>query len=78
LEANVNKSDELVVSFKDVEVAAKKKSEIIVKIALTDDFDTFGNTIKYKLTDLVAVDGKVESRVAVNGEYPVMTAYTFK
>jgi hypothetical protein len=78
LKASVNKDDELVVSFNDVEVAAKKKAEVIVKISLADDFDTFGNTVKYQLKDFVAVDGKVESRVAVNGDYPVMSAYTFK
>ena len=78
LEASVNKDNELVVSFKDVEVAAKKKAEVIVKVSLTEDFDDFGTDITYKLKDFVAVDGKVEARVGVTGAYPTMTAYTFK
>jgi hypothetical protein len=85
LEATVNKDDELVVTFKDVEVAAKSKSEVIVKISLTDDFDTFNKKVQLSLKDFVAVDGKVSSRVSTTntlnaspvyyGEFPT---YTFK
>jgi hypothetical protein len=65
LEASVNKDDELVVSFKDVEVAPKQKAEVVVKIALVEDFDQFNsdNQVQLRITDYVAIDGKVESRV---------------
>jgi hypothetical protein len=64
LDASVNKSDELVVTFKEIEVPAKEKAEVILKIALVEDFDVFPSNVELKLTDYVAVDGKVESRVA--------------
>jgi len=84
LEASVNKDDELVVTFKDVEVPAKKKQEVIVKVALTEDFDTFGWVLNLALKDFVAVDGKVESRVAAqtvpanvtNGVYDYYGSFT--
>jgi hypothetical protein len=84
LEANVNKNDELVVSFKDYEVAAKTKAEVVVKIALTEDFDQFPSTLTLSLSDYVAVDGKVESRVkavdSTNAPYATtaLTSYTFR
>jgi hypothetical protein len=66
LKAEANKSDELVFSFNDVEVPAKTKAEVVVRISLTDDFDAFGDDVKLTLTDLSAVDAKVSSRVAWN------------
>jgi hypothetical protein len=58
----------LVVTFKDIEVAAKAKSEVVIKISLVDDFDQFGvaDRVQLILTDFVAVDGKVESRVSAD------------
>ena len=88
LDASVNKSDELVVTFKDVEVPAKTKSEVVVSIALVEDFDEFPSNLTLSLTDYVAVDGKVESRVKAldsNGDLygttvdlTYMTPYIFK
>jgi hypothetical protein len=63
LNAEANKSDELVISFKDVEIAAKTKAEVIVKISLSDDLDVFGNNVEFNITKLNAVDSKVSSRV---------------
>jgi len=88
LNASVNKNDELVVTFKEIEVPAKEKAEVILKIALVEDFDVFPSNVRLDLTDYVAVDGKVESRVAAydadNHEFSdsnfnsTMTSYVFK
>jgi hypothetical protein len=77
LSANVNKDDELVVSFKDVEIAAKQKAEVIVNIALVEDFDEFGDQVQLIMTDYVAVDGKVESRVSSQTTYIPLALYSF-
>jgi putative N-acetylmannosamine-6-phosphate epimerase len=77
LSANVNKDDELVVTFKDVEIAAKQKAEVIVNIALVEDFDEFGDQVQLIMTDYVAVDGKVESRVSSQTTYIPLALYSF-
>ena len=78
LNASVNKDDELVLTFKDTEIASKQKAEVIVKIALVEDFDQFGNNVALTMKDYVAVDGKVESRVANQTAYTELTQYSFK
>jgi hypothetical protein len=48
----VNKDDQLVISFKkDVEVAAKANVEVVVKASLSEDFDDYGKTV-HTISDL--------------------------
>ena len=63
---NVNRDKQLVVSFDNVEVAAKKNVEFTVEMSFNSDFEDYGKTIQYaiaKTTDFNAVDAKTESRV---------------
>ena len=63
---NVNRNKQLVVSFDDVEVAAKKNVEFTVEMSFNSDFEDYGKTIQYAIaetTDFNAVDAKTESRV---------------
>jgi len=66
LSAEANDSHELAISFKDVEIAAKSRAEVIVKMSLSDDLDKFGDTVEYEVTKLNATDSKVSSRVDAN------------
>ena len=65
----VNKDDQLVISFKkDVEVAAKANVEVVVKASLSEDFDDYGKVINLKIAqapDFNAIDSKTESRVSI-------------
>jgi len=63
---SVNRDEQLVIAFDDVEVAAKQSVEFVVKASFADDFDDYGNSIKYAIdveSDFSAVDAKTESRV---------------
>ena len=56
----------MVISFNDVEIAAKKKAEFIVSMSFNDDFDSYGKKLQYTLKkdeDFNAIDSKTESRV---------------
>ena len=68
LKYNVNKSKELVISFDDVEVAAKKNVTFIVSISFTDDFDDYGRWIQYAIekdSNFNAVEKKTGARLTV-------------
>ena len=56
----VNVSEAFFVNFSDA------KSQFSYKISLTEDFNTFTDVVNMNLTDIVAVDGKVSSRVSTN------------
>ena len=60
------KDQEITISLKDVELAAKDNSEFVVSVELSNDFDNFGgqtNLMLAKLTDVTAVESKTDSRV---------------
>lgn len=69
LKYSVNKSKELVISFDDVEVAAKKNVTFIVNISFSDDFDDYGRWITYaieKQSNFNAIEKKTWARLTVN------------
>jgi hypothetical protein len=78
----VNKDDQLVVSFKkEVEIAAKDNIEFTVSASLSDDFNNYGNVIKLNIaesSDFNATDSKTNSRVTIDSLPTAWPAYTFK
>jgi len=69
LKANFNKDDELVLSFKDVEVASKKKVTWIVSASINEEFDEYAKFIAFALQDaddLTAVESKTNARVSIS------------
>ena len=78
----INKDDELVISFKkDVELAAKANVEFVVKASLSDDFDDYGYSLKLVIdetADFNAIDSKTESRVTIDSLPTAWPEYTFK
>jgi hypothetical protein len=65
---NISKSDrdQIVISFDDVEVAAKKNVEFVVSMSFNEDFEDYSKSIQYSIKEEVnfsAVDAKTESRV---------------
>ena len=85
LKWNINKEDELVLSFKDVELAAKQNSTFVVKASFNEDFDQFDYSIQYNIASMDkfnAIDKKTESRVKMSTEKPLSsvtwTTYTIK
>ena len=68
LKFNVNKSKELVISFDDVEVAAKKNVTFVVSISFSDDFDDYARWIQYSIdkeSNFNAVEKKTGARLTV-------------
>ena len=67
--ANINKDDELVISFKDdVEVAAKENAEFTVEMSFSEDFDAYDSSIVYAIakdSHFNAIDAKTQSRVSM-------------
>jgi hypothetical protein len=62
------KNDELKVSFDAEEIAINKNKIFNVEIALSEEFDDFGDTIQFKLaetTDLNVIETKNSVRVEV-------------
>ena len=85
LKWNINKEDELVISFKDVELAAKQNSTFVVKASFNEDFDQFDYSIQYNIASMDkfnAIDKKTESRVKMSTDKPLSkvtwTTYTIK
>jgi hypothetical protein len=69
LKWNINKSDELVLSFDEVEVEGKETATIAVNMSFTEEFDNFGanGKVQYYIADLTkfnAIDKKTETRVS--------------
>ena len=87
LKYSTNKSKELVISFDEVEIAAKKNGTFVVNMTLTDDFDEYNKTVNAYIasTDkFSAVDKKTESRVRISNDMTAASwleawpTYTFK
>ena len=52
---SVNKDNQLVISFDEVEIASKKSATFVVNMSFADDFDDYGRSIQYaieKTTDI--------------------------
>ena len=67
LKWNINKDEELVISFNEVEVAGKETATIAVNMSFTEEFDNFGESSKYyikELSNFNAIDKKTETRVS--------------
>jgi len=67
LKWNINKSDELVISFNEVEIAWKETATIAVSMSFTEEFDNFWKSVQYYIADLTkfnAIDKKTETRVS--------------
>lgn len=84
LKWNINKNDELVVSFDEVEVAGKETITIAVSMSFNEEFDNFGETVTYGITQLSnfnATDKKTGTRVSQSSDKPIenvnWTKYTF-
>jgi hypothetical protein len=80
LKYNVNKSKELVISFDDVEVAAKKNVTFVVSVSFTDDFDDYGRWIQYaieKESNFNAVEKKTGARLTVKLPTTAWVAHQF-
>ena len=65
---NISKSDRdsVVISFSDVEVAAKKSVEFVVSMSFNEDFADYGKSINLVIAEpehFSAIDAKTESRV---------------
>jgi len=72
LKWKINKDDELVISFSDVEISAKQTSTFAVKASFNEDFNEFGYSIQYNIADMTkfnALDKKTESRVTAQDTY---------
>lgn len=74
---NVNKDDQLVISFDKMELAIRERVTFVVK-ATFEDFDAYGNVMQYKVSengDFNATEKKTGARVTVNvtGNWPVYT-----
>jgi len=85
LKWNFNKSDELVISFDEVEIAGKETATIVVNMSLNEEFDNIGAWSMYYIEDLTkfnAVDKKTGTRVSQDPEKKIedinWTAYQFK
>ena len=75
--ASIDKSEELTVSFKeDVEIAAKQNVEFIITSALNSDFDKYGSTIKFNMTNISATD-KNNARITINPGATKFVEYKF-
>jgi hypothetical protein len=81
----VNKDDQLVISFKkDVELAAKDNKEFVVSATFGDDFyNDYGKTLQLgvlETSDFNAVDSKTSSRVTVETNIKAASwpTYVFK
>ena len=62
-----NKDEELVVSFNEVEIAGKETATIVVNMSFTEEFDNFGESSNFYISDLSnfnAIDKKTETRVS--------------
>ena len=77
---NVNKDEELTVSFKNaVEIAAKASTEFVVNVTLNDEFDEYGKNVVLSLknvSDLSATD-KNNARITVDKSAANWLTYTF-
>ncbi len=74
LKWNINKDDELVVSFDEIEVAGKETATIAVNMSFNEEFDNFGKASTYyisKLSNFNAIDKKTESRVSQADGYTI-------
>jgi ribosomal 50S subunit-recycling heat shock protein len=50
--ANINKDDELVISFNnDAEIAAKENVEFTVEASFTEGFDAYDNSVIYAIVE---------------------------
>ena len=68
LKYNVNKDDELVISFDDVNVDLNKKVVFVISASFKD-FDAYGDTIKYyvaETSDINAIEKKNGTRVGLD------------
>jgi hypothetical protein len=81
ISSEVNKDDQLVVSFKkEVEIEAKDNVEFTVSASLSDDFNNYGNVIKLNVAesaDFNAIDSKTNSRVTIDSLPTAWPTYTF-
>ena len=74
----VNKNDELVISFADVEIAQKATSIFVVNVVLVDDFDDFGDEFNAKASDFKITEKKTWARIKVVQDATSSVAtYTF-
>jgi hypothetical protein len=67
LKWSINKDDELVVSFDEVEVEGKKTASIAVNMSFTEEFDNFNQSVQYYIKDITkfnATDKKTGTRVS--------------
>jgi hypothetical protein len=85
LKWSFNKSDELVISFDDVEVAGKETVTIAVSMSLSEEFDNIGESSKYYIEDLTkfnATDKKTGTRISQDDDHKITsinwTTYVFK
>jgi hypothetical protein len=85
LKWNINKDDELVVSFSEIEVEGKKTVSIAVNMSFNEEFDNFGESVNYKIKQLSnfnATDKKTGTRVSESQAKPLANVtwatYTFK
>ena len=89
LKWKINKDDELVVSFDEVEVAGKETATIAVNMSFNEEFDKFGESVQYYIAELSkfnATDKKTGTRVSQDNEGTIeslrenakWTVYTFK
>ena len=85
LKWNINKDDELVVSFSEIEVEGKKTVSIAVNMSFNEEFDNFGESVNYKIKQLSnfnATDKKTGTRVSESTTKPLSAVnwatYTFK
>ena len=84
--ANINKDDELVISFNnDVEISAKANVEFTVEASFTEGFDAYESSIIYAIAEWAhfnAIDAKTESRVSMPTDREIAAyswpTYTFK
>ena len=87
LKYNTNKNKELIISFDEVEIAAKKNGTFVVNMTLADDFDEYNKAVHAYIASydkFSAVDKKTESRVRISNDMEATSwaeswpTYTFK
>ena len=74
LKWNINKDDELVISFSEIEVAGKETATIAVNMSFNEEFDKFNQAVTYyieKLSNFNATDKKTETRVSEDPAYSI-------
>ena len=81
LNSSFNSDDALVISFSDQEIGINKSATVVVEATLNDDFDEYGNWIRYKVdatSDVKATESKTSAQVAVTGNgWTSWPKYTF-